>query len=418
MAIAHVIRRCTGRALLMLAAWGAPIADGGEIRYRVQRIIPHGSDCLCNAIPDALNALGQVTGSVDYYNLETVVPFVTAENAKDYDLLEQFTSYGIAHGADVNAAGDFVGYSITQESASIAFLLHHEEGLTILGGTPPGTHFNDVTASNDSNQIVGSLFGGTFVHAFRWDRVNGAIDLGDLPGGADRSEALAINNQGVIVGVGGTDRGFLQQEAFIWDEADGMRLLGEPTGGLAEDAVSIGDNGLVAGTAVITGQFRQPYIWTAEGGFTLLGYMAGTSGPAFAMGGNSRGQVVGYGRTPAGALGPFVADVVHGVRELLPLLDPCVANRHRFMHLAHDINEAGMILVSDSTDGDALLLTPYLLGDLDADGTVESQDLATLLANFGSDGGATFADGDSDCDGDVDLQDLATLLANFGASLP
>jgi len=55
-------------------------------------------------------------------------------------------------------------------------------------------------------------------------------------------------------------------------------------------------------------------------------------------------------------------------------------------------------------------------GDVDGDNDVDLQDLATLLANFGSSGG-TFP-GDLDNDGDVDLQDLATLLAAFGQPCP
>lgn len=52
--------------------------------------------------------------------------------------------------------------------------------------------------------------------------------------------------------------------------------------------------------------------------------------------------------------------------------------------------------------------------DLDRDGIVGLQDLATLLGNFGSVGQATQPMGDIDFDGDVDLQDLALLLAVFG----
>lgn len=55
-------------------------------------------------------------------------------------------------------------------------------------------------------------------------------------------------------------------------------------------------------------------------------------------------------------------------------------------------------------------------GDLDGNGAVELQDLATLLAHFGQPSGAGAADGDIDGDGDVDLQDLASLLGQFGAT--
>lgn len=56
------------------------------------------------------------------------------------------------------------------------------------------------------------------------------------------------------------------------------------------------------------------------------------------------------------------------------------------------------------------------LGDLDDDGDVDLQDLAILLAHFGTISGAEWSIGDLDNDDDVDLQDLALLLANFGAS--
>src|SRR5262245_19578749 len=55
--------------------------------------------------------------------------------------------------------------------------------------------------------------------------------------------------------------------------------------------------------------------------------------------------------------------------------------------------------------------------DLDGDGSVNLQDLATLLAHFGA-SGTTPEDGDLDDDDDVDLQDLATLLAAFGTTCP
>jgi hypothetical protein len=64
-------------------------------------------------------------------------------------------------------------------------------------------------------------------------------------------------------------------------------------------------------------------------------------------------------------------------------------------------------------------LTPYIPGDLDADGDVDLQDLAHLLSHFGTTAGATYADGDIEgCDHDVDLADLTTQLANYGETYP
>jgi hypothetical protein len=62
--------------------------------------------------------------------------------------------------------------------------------------------------------------------------------------------------------------------------------------------------------------------------------------------------------------------------------------------------------------------TLQIPGDVDHNGVVELADLATLLAHFGTQSGATFEEGDLDADGDVDVADLAMLLANFGATCP
>jgi acyl-CoA thioesterase I len=54
-------------------------------------------------------------------------------------------------------------------------------------------------------------------------------------------------------------------------------------------------------------------------------------------------------------------------------------------------------------------------GDVTGDGQVGLDDLARLLSNFGTIGGATRQDGDLNGDTNVDLADLAALLERFGA---
>jgi hypothetical protein len=61
-------------------------------------------------------------------------------------------------------------------------------------------------------------------------------------------------------------------------------------------------------------------------------------------------------------------------------------------------------------------VTSFLTGDLDGDDDVDLQDLAQLLAHYGTASGATPDQGDLDGDGDVDLGDLAEMLANYGLS--
>jgi hypothetical protein len=63
----------------------------------------------------------------------------------------------------------------------------------------------------------------------------------------------------------------------------------------------------------------------------------------------------------------------------------------------------------------SLAIKGYPLGgDADCDGDVDLDDLAALLAHYGTTSGATWGEGDCDADGDVDLTDLAALLANYG----
>ena len=75
--------------------------------------------------------------------------------------------------------------------------------------------------------------------------------------------------------------------------------------------------------------------------------------------------------------------------------------------------------VSDAA-GNALLTEEtlpffYLAADFNHDGRVNLSDFNTLAANFGTSGGATFAQGDANYDGNVNLADFNILAGRFGA---
>ena len=95
-------------------------------------------------------------------------------------------------------------------------------------------------AVNDSGQVVGWSNLNPDFHAVGWQPVTGDLgsfhaisDLGDLPGGANQSEAYGVNDLGQVVGRssasgnGGPD-GF---HAFLWDGVNGMTDLGDLPGG-------------------------------------------------------------------------------------------------------------------------------------------------------------------------------------------
>ncbi len=66
-------------------------------------------------------------------------------------------------------------------------------------------------------------------------------------------------------------------------------------------------------------------------------------------------------------------------------------------------------------DGDSIRVGPALLGDANADGTVDLTDLSTVLNNFGATTGA-WTSGNFDGGATIDLTDLSDVLNDFGAS--
>ena len=68
-------------------------------------------------------------------------------------------------------------------------------------------------------------------------------------------------------------------------------------------------------------------------------------------------------------------------------------------------------------DPNSLLLSEELLGDANADGTVDLTDLSTILNNFGNTTSA-WTSGNFDHASSIDLTDLSDVLNNFGASNP
>jgi uncharacterized membrane protein len=113
--------------------------------------------------------------------------------------------------------------------------------------------------SPDGTVMVGFGTSASGQEAFRLELgdPNGMMGLGDLPGGAFWSRAEDVSGDGsIVVGVAGTganpDTTIADQEAFIWDEAHGMRLLEDVLVGLGLDltgwelnqATAISDDGL------------------------------------------------------------------------------------------------------------------------------------------------------------------------------
>src|SRR5262249_12204264 len=137
--------------------------------------------------------------------------------------------------ADLNQAGQVVGYATTADGFNHAFLW--DNGTMIDLGTLGGT-YSYAQGINDLGQVVGyaAVPGDVSSHAFLvtphegvWfqdsdldGRNDFMIDLGTL-NVSSHSQAHDINNAGQVVGVSGN-------RVFLWDAVNGMTDLGTPAG--------------------------------------------------------------------------------------------------------------------------------------------------------------------------------------------
>jgi probable HAF family extracellular repeat protein len=141
------------------------------------------------------------------------------------------------------------------------------------------------------------------VHAFRWTKSQGMLDLGTL-GGTD-SAAFLINERGQIAGLSFTNTtvnsttGLPTLDPFIWE--NGTMLDLGTLGGTFGRTFSLNNRGQVAGTSNLAGdQSCHPFLWDKKGGMKDLGTLGGDSGLAFFV--NDAGEVVGVANLP-GVLG-------------------------------------------------------------------------------------------------------------------
>lgn len=129
---------------------------------------------------------------------------------------------------DVSADGSvIVGFGdASVADAEFEAFRWENDVMTPLGDLPGGEFFSGANAvSADGSVVVGSSKStddSEEVEAFRWE--DGLmVGLGDLAGGTFKSSALAASEDGsVVVGRGTTSVG---NEAFFWDEQNGMRNL-------------------------------------------------------------------------------------------------------------------------------------------------------------------------------------------------
>jgi len=157
-------------------------------------------------------------------------------------------------------------------------------------------------------------------------------DLGYIKG---QGFAVAINNEGRVVGWIHAPVPAARPTAFIWSPRKGRRSI-PAFDGKVSAAYDINDKGQIVGYFGELANDKGParaFIWDEETGLTELGSL-GNGSHARAV--NNKGQVVGYSRTPAGQSHAFIWDKTNGMRDLGTL-----GGRSSF---AVDINEKGQVV--------------------------------------------------------------------------
>ncbi len=193
-------------------------------------------------------------------------------------------SVGYAVSADGSTA---VGRSLQEaqwpDSGYRAFRWNRDAGMTSLGDLPGGAeHSYAVAVSGDGAVVTGVANhhqGANFdvypegQEAFRWTESEGMVGLGSLPGGRFQSMAWDISDDGAaIVGASWSDNGL---EAFRWTEAEGMVGLGGFPGGDFSVAEAISGGGEVIVGLGSNGHHSEAFRWTEASGLISLGMLPG-----------------------------------------------------------------------------------------------------------------------------------------------
>ena len=212
----------------------------------------------------------------------------------DVTMIQQDCAVATTIGLGLNELGHVVGHFACLGQDEQAFLWTPESGVITLA-MPPGTIRSRALAIADDGKIVGwfDLSGdGLDSLGFLIDGEE-FINLGTLPGG-NFSEALAISNAGQVVGVWGDfvtgDPGL---QVFLWEHGV-MTDLGPALTPPNNVANGMSDVGRIVGwMGTVPHIDSHAFIWD-DGEVLDLGVIPGGMS-ADALGTNNRGEVVGRG---------------------------------------------------------------------------------------------------------------------------
>lgn len=266
----------------------------------------------------------------------TDVPLFTdqsyiASSSAGFTLIEDGLPNPIGSGAEsVSADGKIVvGWSLSNFANFVAYRWTADGGFEPLGSLSGGTPYSIAYGiSPDGEVIVGESGSSNGTEAFRWDRANGMVGIGELPGG-EWSEGFDVSRNGKVI-VGAANSKAQTVEAFRWEQSTGMQGLGSLPGADPNSiaAAVTADGTTIVGNSGLTPDDETAFVWEATHGMRSLQQVLseirtladGLSGWRLAVASDISADgraIVGWGYNPQGQHEAYLVrlDVPIGVPE-------------------------------------------------------------------------------------------------------
>jgi len=355
-------------ALILCCTVGAKVARATPPHYVVTDL---------GAFPDAheyslansINGVGQVTGwsrmdRIDYAFLWQP----SGPNSKNGAMMELKGMPGTplwSYGYKINASGQVAISSFLSGAPNTHGFLwtpnspNATTGSAVdIGDLPGGQDVSEAHAINNYGQVVGWSRNDFGDRAFLWkpNTPNGSagdmVDLGDLPGGTTVSQGFGINAGGQVVGYSNTTDG---DHAFLWKPNTSNGLtgtmvdLGSMPGSNRSIASSINSSGKVVGGFGSTGSTQHhAFAWTPDlpngltGTMVDLGDLPGGLEESSASAINDAGLIVGSGNGTSNRQRAILWTPQDGLLDLNTLIGS--DSVYWSLQNAFDINEFGQIV--------------------------------------------------------------------------
>ncbi|MDB5742945.1 MAG: hypothetical protein JWR68_1260 [Polaromonas sp.] len=305
------------RALVTVIGFGTgicavPLYAQTQLRYTAVEYIKL-SNPDATIVIRSMNTAGEVAGGIKTSSRKASAAQIFRSNGLEELAGDEGSGYSVAYG--INDQGEVAG-ALNTSTALRPFRAVRKLGLQELA-LPPGTNGGVAYSINEQGEAAGYASGSIGIRPVWWTRSGSVQQLQNV--GTQTGRALDLNDKGDVVGVSGDET----KTAVFWPRKGSVVSLGTLPGYKHSEAVSISENGAIAGVATGVGDFpnrSHAVLWRPD---TLsiqdLGVLPGGD-DSRARDVNSRGEVVGTSNTPTGSRA-FVWTAATGMLDLNGLIN-------------------------------------------------------------------------------------------------